>query len=122
MPTVRKLRPSRPWPAVAAPVSQTTGAEWTVKRLRNSVRRLAAEGLVDRKIMGRSPLPRRRRSDELAVLVQARHLEVVCKGGPHGEQDQDKHDGMRRAPHRHRSAMGGPTAGRACPHGVTLRR
>ena len=42
----------------------------TVKRLRQSVRRLVAEGLVDRAIIGRSVRPRRRRSDELAVLVQ----------------------------------------------------
>jgi DNA invertase Pin-like site-specific DNA recombinase len=71
MPTVRKMRPAKPWPAVAAAVTQATSTAWTVKRLRKSVRRLVAEGLVDSKIMDRSPLPRRRRSDELAVLVQA---------------------------------------------------
>ena len=70
MPTVRKMRPTKPWPDVAAAVSQTTGTNWTVKRLRQSVRRLVAEGLVDRAVMGRSARPRRRRSDELAVLVQ----------------------------------------------------
>jgi DNA invertase Pin-like site-specific DNA recombinase len=70
MPTVRKMRPGRPWPDVAAAVSQVIGTSWTVKRLRQSVRRLVAEGLVDRSLMGRSARPRRRRSDELAVLVQ----------------------------------------------------
>ncbi len=70
MPTVRKMRPGRPWPDVAAAVSQATGSTWTVKRLRQSVRRLVAEGLVDRAIMGRSARPRRQRSDELAVLVR----------------------------------------------------
>ena len=70
MPTVRKMRPAKPWPDVAAAVSQATGTTWTVKRLRQSVRRLVAEGLVDRSLMGRSALPRHRRSDELAVLVQ----------------------------------------------------
>ena len=70
MPTVRKMRPEKPWPAVASAVSQATGVSWTVKRLRQSVRRLVAEGLVDRTIMGRSARPRRRRSDELAILVQ----------------------------------------------------
>jgi hypothetical protein len=70
MPTVRKMRLDKPWPEVAAAVTRATGTTWTIKRLRQSVRRLIAEGLVDRTIMGRSARPRRRRSDELAVLVQ----------------------------------------------------
>ncbi len=70
MPTVRKMRPTKPWPDVAAAVSQATGTSWTVKRLRQSVRRLVAEGLVDRKLLGRATRVRRRRTDELAVLVQ----------------------------------------------------
>jgi DNA invertase Pin-like site-specific DNA recombinase len=70
MPTVRKMRPARPWPEVAAAVSQATGGSWTVKRLRQSVRRLVAEGLVDRKVMGRATRLHRRRTEELAILVQ----------------------------------------------------
>ena len=70
MPTVRTMRPTKSWPEAAAAVSQATGTTWTTKRLRQSVRRLVAEGLVERKVMGRSARPRRRRSDELAVLVQ----------------------------------------------------
>ena len=70
MPTVRQMRPTRSWPEVAAAVTRAVGTNWTVKRLRQSVRRLVAEGLVDRAIIGRSARPRRRRSDELAVLVQ----------------------------------------------------
>jgi len=70
MPAVRKMRPAKPWPDVAAAVTLATGTNWTVKRLRKSVRRLVAEGLVDRAVMGRSARPRHRRSDELAVLVQ----------------------------------------------------
>lgn len=70
MPTVRKLRPTKPWPEVATAVTRATGTTWTIKRLRQSVRRLVAEGLVDRALMGRSARPRRRRSDELAILVQ----------------------------------------------------
>ena len=70
MPAVRKMRPGRPWPEVAAAVSQATGASWTVKRLRQSVRRLVAEGLVDRKVMGRATRLHRRRTEELAILVQ----------------------------------------------------
>jgi DNA invertase Pin-like site-specific DNA recombinase len=70
MRTVRKMRPRKPWHDVAGAVSQASDTSWTVKRLRQSVRRLVAEGLVDRAVMGQSARPRRRRSDELAVLVQ----------------------------------------------------
>jgi DNA invertase Pin-like site-specific DNA recombinase len=70
MPTVRKMRPGRPWPDVAAAVSQATSTSWTVKRLRQSVRRLVAEGLEDRKVLGKAAPVHRRRSEELAVLVQ----------------------------------------------------
>ena len=70
MPVVRKMRPVRAWPEVAAAVSAQTGTKWSVQRLCKSVRRLVAEGLVDRAMLGRSARPRRRRSDELAVLVK----------------------------------------------------
>jgi hypothetical protein len=70
VPTVMRLRPARPWPEVAKAVSQTTGSTWTVKRLMRSVRRLVGEGMVDRKVLAKSPRPRRRRSEELALLVQ----------------------------------------------------
>jgi hypothetical protein len=43
---------------------------WTVERLTRSVRRLVGEGMVDRKVLGKAPRQRRRRSEELAVLVQ----------------------------------------------------
>lgn len=70
MPTVRELRPAKPWPDVAEAVSRVTGTVWTVERLTRSVRRLVGEGMVDRKVLGKAPRPRRRRSEELAVLVQ----------------------------------------------------
>ncbi len=70
MPIVRNLRPRTPWPDVATAVSRATGAKWTVERLRRSVGRLVNEGLADRKLLARAPRPRRRRSEELAVLVQ----------------------------------------------------
>lgn len=70
MPTVRKLRPAKAWPDVAEAVSRATGVAWTVERLRRSVRRLASEGLVDRKVLGRAERPRRRRSEDLAMLVK----------------------------------------------------
>jgi len=70
MPTVRKMRPGKPWPEVATAVSQATGTAWTVKRLHQSVRRLVAEGLADKKLLGRAVRLHRRRSEELAILVQ----------------------------------------------------
>jgi hypothetical protein len=70
VPTVLQLRPAKPWPQVAEAVSRVTGVNWTVERLARSVRRLVGEGVVDRRVIGKAPRPRRRRSEELAVLVQ----------------------------------------------------
>jgi DNA invertase Pin-like site-specific DNA recombinase len=70
IPTVLQLRPATRWPEVAEAVSQTTGVTWTVERLMRSVRRLVGEGMVDRKVLAKAPRPRRRRSEELALLVQ----------------------------------------------------
>jgi hypothetical protein len=55
---------------VAEAVSRATGSTWTVERLRRSVCRLVGEGTVDRKVLAKAPRPRRRRSKELALLVQ----------------------------------------------------
>ncbi len=55
MPTVRKMRPKEPWAGVAAAVTLATGTSWSTKRLRRSVRRLVAEGVADKTLMGRSP-------------------------------------------------------------------
>jgi DNA invertase Pin-like site-specific DNA recombinase len=70
IPTVLQLRPARPWPDVAEAVSRATGVTWTVERLIRSVRRLVGEGMVQRKVLAKAPRPRRRRSEELALLVQ----------------------------------------------------
>jgi DNA invertase Pin-like site-specific DNA recombinase len=70
MPIVRKLRPAKPWSEVAAAVTHATGTIWTIKRLRQSVRRLVAEGLVDRAVMGRSARARKQRTGDLAAFVQ----------------------------------------------------
>jgi DNA invertase Pin-like site-specific DNA recombinase len=70
VPTILQLRPARPWPEVAEAVSRVTGVTWTVERLTRSVRRLVGEGMVHRKVLGKAPRPRRRRSEELALLVQ----------------------------------------------------
>lgn len=70
IPTVLRLRPTKPWSEVAEAVSQATGVTWTVERLMRNVRRLVGEGMVDRKVLAKAPRPRRRRSEELALLVQ----------------------------------------------------
>jgi hypothetical protein len=70
IPTVLQLRPATPWLKVAEAVSRATGRPWTVERLGRSVRRLVGEGMVDRKVLGKAPRPLRRRSEELALLVQ----------------------------------------------------
>jgi len=70
IPTVLQMRPARAWPDVAEAVTRVTGVTWTVERLTRSVRRLVGEGMVDRKVLAKAPRPRRRRSEELALLVQ----------------------------------------------------
>jgi DNA invertase Pin-like site-specific DNA recombinase len=70
IPIVLRLRPAKPWPDVAEAVSQATGVIWTVERLMRSVRRLVGEGMVDRKVLAKASRPRRRRSDELTILVR----------------------------------------------------
>jgi DNA invertase Pin-like site-specific DNA recombinase len=70
MPTVRQLRPRTPWPAVAEAVTRATGLNWTVERLQRSVKRLVIEGLADRALLSRAPRRRRRRSDELTIIVK----------------------------------------------------
>lgn len=69
MPTVRRLRPGQSWPQVVKALNAAGGPRWTVDRLRRNVRRFVDEGLADRALLGRSPRPRRRRSEELARLV-----------------------------------------------------
>ena len=73
MPIVRAMRPANPWHQVAATLS-AQGATWTEKRLLKSVRRLVAEGLADRALLGRAARPRRRRTDELALMVHGMKL------------------------------------------------
>lgn len=47
-----------------------TGVTWTVERLTPGARRLVGKGMDDGKVLAKAPRPRRRRSEELAVLVQ----------------------------------------------------
>ena len=47
LPVVQRMRPDHPWEDVTRSLNRETGQNWTVDRLRRSVRRLAREGLAD---------------------------------------------------------------------------
>jgi DNA invertase Pin-like site-specific DNA recombinase len=67
LPTVRRLRPAQPWGDVVRVLNRTAGPAWTVERLRRTVRRLVAEGLVEATLLDRAP--RQRGDDRLVRLV-----------------------------------------------------
>ncbi len=67
LPAVRRLRPGRPWGDVVRVLNSTGKICWTTERLRRTVRRLVAEGIVERGLMDRSP--RRKANERLIVLV-----------------------------------------------------
>ncbi|HKM62020.1 MAG TPA: recombinase family protein [Acidisphaera sp.] len=54
LPIVRRMRPAQPWGDVARVLNQRPGAVWTVERLRRTVRRLAAEGIVEASLLDRA--------------------------------------------------------------------
>jgi DNA invertase Pin-like site-specific DNA recombinase len=76
MPTVRAMRPRRPWPAVVQALNAQGRGRWTVERLCRCVRRLATEGLVDKAVLGRArpATPRARHNAELAGIVKGIRL------------------------------------------------
>lgn len=55
MPTVRRLRPDRPWGDVVRVLNATTPTPWTPEKLRRAVRRLVRERLADPSLLGRAP-------------------------------------------------------------------
>lgn len=78
LPTVRRLRPARPWTEVAPAVNAQLPAgrrRWTEARLIHAVRRFAAEGLADPALL--SPAPRRRPPDRLVALAAG-----IVRGNP----------------------------------------
>jgi hypothetical protein len=54
LPIVRRIRPAQPWGDVVRVLNQKPGAVWTVERLRRTVRRLAAEGIVKADLLDRA--------------------------------------------------------------------
>jgi hypothetical protein len=71
LPTVRRMRPHQPWGDVVRVLNRASGQNhhrpWTVERLRRTVQRLAAEGIVDDILLTRAPP--QRGDDRLIRLV-----------------------------------------------------
>jgi Resolvase, N terminal domain len=54
LPTVQWMRPAQPWGDVVRVLNQKPGMTWTIERLRRTVRRLAAEGIVAASLLDRA--------------------------------------------------------------------
>jgi len=67
LPIVRRMRPGQPWGDVVRVLNRTGGMVWTSERLRRTVRRLAAEKIVEPALL--DPSPRKPAGDRLVVLV-----------------------------------------------------
>jgi DNA invertase Pin-like site-specific DNA recombinase len=67
LPTVQQMRPAQPWGDVVRVLNRASGTAWTVERLRRTVRRLVAEGLIETALLDRAP--RQPGDDRLVRLV-----------------------------------------------------
>jgi hypothetical protein len=67
LPTVRRMRPGQPWGDVVRVLNRTATSLWTIERLRRTVCRLIAEGIVEADLL--APAPRKPAGDRLMVLV-----------------------------------------------------
>src|SRR3954453_7116015 len=54
LPTVRRMRPEHPWGDVVRVLNRDTPLPWTVERLRRTVQRLEAEGIVEPSLLDRA--------------------------------------------------------------------
>jgi len=54
LPTVRRIRPDQPWGDVVRVLNRGQQADWTVERLRRTVKRLATEGIIEAGLLGRA--------------------------------------------------------------------
>lgn len=68
MPTVRRMRPDRPWEDVVRVLNANTNDPWTPERLRRSVRCLVRERLADPDLLERAP-PKTRHDRLLTVVA-----------------------------------------------------
>jgi hypothetical protein len=71
LPTVREMRPARPWGDVVRVLNRITNQQlhWTAERLRRTVRRLVSEGLADATLLEHAP---RKQGDDRLVRLVAR--------------------------------------------------
>ena len=68
LPTMRRMRPDQPWGDVVRVLNQGAAEAWTVERLRRTVQRLTAEGIVEPGLLGRA---RRLSGDDRLVRLVA---------------------------------------------------
>jgi DNA invertase Pin-like site-specific DNA recombinase len=68
LPTVRQMRPNQPWGDVVQVLNRGQATTWTVERLRRTVRRLAAEGIIEASLLDRA---RPQQSDDRLVRLVA---------------------------------------------------
>ena len=68
LPTVRRMRPGQPWGDVVRVLNRGQTAHWTVERLRRTVRRLAAEGIIEMSLLDRA---RPQRGDDRLIRLVA---------------------------------------------------
>jgi DNA invertase Pin-like site-specific DNA recombinase len=72
LPIVRRMRPGQPWGDVVRVLNRDGSAAWTVERLRRTVRRLAAEGIVETSLLDRArPQPGDDRLIRLVAGIKA---------------------------------------------------
>jgi hypothetical protein len=67
LPIVRRMRPAQPWGDVVRVLNRNTEERWTVERLRRTVQRLVAEGIIEATLIGRAQ--RQAGDDRLVRLV-----------------------------------------------------
>jgi len=67
LPIVRRMRPDQPWGDVVRVLNRGQAVQWTVERLRLTVRRLVTEGIVEANLLERAP--QSRSNDRLTRLV-----------------------------------------------------
>jgi len=68
LPTVRQMRPDQPWGDVVRVLNREQVTNWTVERLRRTVRRLVAEGIIEPSLLDRA---RPQKGDDRLVRLLA---------------------------------------------------
>ena len=68
LPTVRRMRPSQPWSDVVRVLNHDHAGAWTVERLRRTMHRLVAKGIIEATLLEHS---RRQNGDDRLVRLVA---------------------------------------------------